>query len=329
MRRKSTKIFNWEKFEKIKTEKNLTGEQQKALIVKAAASHFIKTARQPLEYEKVVREKVAGADANLMGARPVFLVSFSPDSPDRGYEMIFREFDMRASTNKTFELLNVTGGITYQQIVPGEQAEMTKVPPSTLTPVSGLRFIGGYTILDDWLRFNEYYKIDQLTEDAEDSWWSDKAAIFYGLLTALSASINIAYDTSMAKTINKACVDIIEKLTAKKFRRVNSNSSFVITCNEADRYAILEALTATFSTPNTNHTPVIYNIKAVVPTTYVTAGNFYVSLPDGKNGRGEWEDFNARPAQRDELKLGADHVWTGMYNGIIAEIDQHRRCATS
>ncbi|MCP4259095.1 MAG: hypothetical protein GY774_16540 [Planctomycetes bacterium] len=323
------KVFDWEAFNKLKEDKGLTFDQQRELIVAAATEHFTKRAKQPLKFEQYVVDKVAGADVNLMGAKPVFLVSFSPDEPDRGYEAIFREFNMRASTNRTFNLLNVTGGVTYQQIEPGEQAEMTIVPASTLTPVTGLRFIGGYTVLDDWLKFNEYYMIEQLTEEAEDSWWDDKATIFYNLMVALGAGINVAFDTSIAKTINKAIVEIIAALVAKGVRRVNSNSSFVITCNEADRFVILEALTATFATPNTNRTPVIYNIKAVVPTTKIASGNFYVSLPDGKNGRGEWEDFNARPAQRDELKLGADHVSTGMYNAIIAEEDQHRRCATS
>ncbi len=325
----ANKVFDWQAFNKLKEEKNLTYDQQRKIIVEAAAEHFIKRAKQPLKFEQYVGEKVAGADVNLMGAKPVFLVRFSPDEPDRGYEVIFREFNMRSSTNRTFNLLNVTGGVTYQQIEPGEQAEMTRVPASTLTPVTGLRFIGGYTILDDWLKFNEYYMIEQLTEEAEDSWWDDKATIFYNLMVALSSGINEAFDTSIAKTINNGIVNLIAALVAKGVRRVNSNSSFIITCNEADRYVILEALTATFSTPNTNRVPVIYNIQAVVPTTKVASGNFYISLPLGKNGRGEWEDFNARPVQRDELKLGADHVWTGMYNGIIAEEDQHRRCATS
>jgi hypothetical protein len=43
--------------------------------------------------------------------------------------------------------------------------------------------------------------------------------------------------------------------------------------------------------------------------------------------RGEWEDLNTREPQRNELKLGADHVWTGAYNGVIGETKQFRRCA--
>lgn len=321
--------FDWEKFAKLKEEKNLTFDQQRNIIVKAASKHLKKTAKTPLKYEKIERVKVSGADPNLMGVTPVFLVRLEPDAPDRGYEQIFRQFDMRASTNKTFEMRDIQGSVTFRQIEPGEAAELVRVPAATVTPVSGLRFIGGFVILDDWLRFNEYYKIDGMLADAEDSWWDEKATIFYGLMTSLSAGIDFAFDTSIAKTINTAIVDLISTLKTAGVRRVNSNSSFVITCNEADRYAILQALTATFGTPNTNITPVIYNISAVVSTTYVPSGNFYISLPNGNNGQGEWEDYNARPKQRDELKLGEDYVLTGMYNGIIGREDQHRRCATS
>ncbi|MBC8413148.1 MAG: hypothetical protein ISR96_02335 [Nitrospira sp.] len=45
--------------------------------------------------------------------------------------------------------------------------------------------------------------------------------------------------------------------------------------------------------------------------------------------RGEWEDLNTRPPQRNELKFGADHVWTGSYNAIIAEKKQHKKCLLS
>jgi len=57
--------------------------------------------------------------------------------------------------------------------------------------------------------------------------------------------------------------------------------------------------------------------------------SYYVSLAGFKNKRGEWEDLNAREAQRDEQHLGAVHVWTGAYNGVIGLAAQHRRCSLS
>jgi len=58
----------------------------------------------------------------------------------------------------------------------------------------------------------------------------------------------------------------------------------------------------------------------MVTTTKVAATSYYVCLPGQKAQRGEWEDLTTREPQRNELKLGADHVWTGAYNGVIAEM---------
>jgi hypothetical protein len=88
-------------------------------------------------------------------------------------------------------------------------------------------------------------------------------------------------------------------------------------------------MAAAFINPNTNNNQIVYNIGALVSTTYVANTSYYVSLPGFKNVRGEWEDLSARPPQRNELHLGADHVWTGAFNGAIAESLQHRRCALS
>jgi hypothetical protein len=81
--------------------------------------------------------------------------------------------------------------------------------------------------------------------------------------------------------------------------------------------------------PNTNNNQIVFNVNALVTTVKLANTSYYISLPGVKNLRGEWEDLNARPAQRSELKLGADHIWTGAYNGVIAESKQHRRCALS
>jgi hypothetical protein len=84
-----------------------------------------------------------------------------------------------------------------------------------------------------------------------------------------------------------------------------------------------------FTNPNTNNNQIVYNIAGVIPSAKIAATSYYVTLPGLKAKRGEWEDLNTRPAQRNELVLGADHVWTGAYNGAIAETKQFRRCSLS
>jgi len=318
-----TKVFDWKGIEKIPR------AERKDAIIDAAQKFLNRVQAAPVAAAPIEREKIAGHDANLMTAVPVVLVmSDTIQTPDRGYEILFDEVDMRASQSDTFEVLDVSGGATFYQQLAGEEAKLSKIPASAKTLVGFLRFTGGFNILDDWLRFNKYYLIDQLFSDTVKRWFDKKAVIHYGLLAALSSSINEAYDTDDVTTINNACASILTNLQAAGYA-VDENSQFVITCNPKTRGRIFKALAATYLLPNANNNQVLYNIRTVVSTTKIANTSYYVSLPGGKNQRGEWEDLNMRPPQRNEMVLGAAHVWTGAYNPIIGEARQHRRCALS
>jgi hypothetical protein len=170
--------------------------------------------------------------------------------------------------------------------------------------------------------------IDQLFADTVRRWFDQKATIFYGLLTALGAGINQAFVTDDVTTINRACAGILEDLQAAGYA-VDENSQFIITCNPLLKDRIFKALAANYLLPNSNNSKIVHNISAVVSTTKIVSTSYYVSLPGGKSQRGEWEDLNLRPPQRNELVLGAAHIWTGAYNGIIGESKQYKRCSLS
>jgi hypothetical protein len=308
------KFFDWSKVEKTKP------SERKGLIVDAFNRGLAK-----IHGKEVTGGKFTAHDPNLQGTAPVVMVmSDTLKTPDRGYEVLFDEVDLRQSTSDTFELLDITGGVTFYQQKPGEEAKLTKLPSTAKTLVSMLRFTGGFPVLDDWLRFNKYYLIDELAADTVRRWYDKKATLFYGLMAALTG-IDEAFDTDDVTTINNACAQILDDLSKAGYA-VDENAEFVITANPKLRGRIYKALAASFVNPNTNNNQILYNIRAVVSTTKLANTSYYVSLPGEKNRRGEWEDLNARPPMRDELKLGADHVWTGGYNGIIGEKKQHRRC---
>jgi hypothetical protein len=315
------KVFDWSKIQDIKMSERIDH------IIDAASKFLKKMQADPLILTGIEGSKLVGPDSNLMGPVPVALVmSDTIKSPDRGYEILFDEVDMRASNNDTFDVIDVSGGVTFYQAVPGEEAKLSKVPTSAKTAVSFLRFIGGFNLLDDWLRFNKYYLIDALFADTVRRWFDKKATIFYGLIAALGAGINQAFVTDDVGTINAACAGILEDLAAAGYA-VDENSQFVITCNPTLRARIFKALAAGFLIPNTNNSKIVHNISTVVSTTKVVNTTYYVSLPGGKSQRGEWEDLNMRLPQRNELALGAAHVWTGAYNGVIGESKQYKRCA--
>lgn len=297
-------------------------------ILEAISAGFKALAADPLAM--VSAEKFVGADpALLRSAPPIVMVGTDTvNAPDRGYEALFGLVDMTSSTSKTFEIANITGGITFYQVQPGEEAKLSQLPTAGKVDVGMLRFIGGFAILDDWLRFNELYKIDDLTTDTVTRWYDQKANLFYGLIEALGAGVNQSFVADDVTTINNACSQIITDLEAAGYA-VSAASKFYITCHPSLLARIYKALAAVFTNPNSNNNQIVYNIAGVIPTAKIAATSYYVSLPGLKAKRGEWEDLNTRPAQRNELVLGADHVWTGAYNGAIAETKQFRRCALS
>jgi hypothetical protein len=301
---------------------------RKEKILEAISLGLKSIAAEPLQM--VSAAKFVGADPTLLrGAPPIIMVGTDTvNQPDRGYEALFALVDMLNSTSKTFEIASVTGGVTFYQVAPGEEAKLSKLPSAGKVDVGMLRFIGGFAILDDWLRFNELYKIDDLTRDTITRWYDQKANLFYGLLTALAAGVNQAFDTDDVTTINKACAQILVDMEAAGYA-VSAASQFYITCHPTLLARIYKALAAVFTNPNANNNQIVYNIAGVIPTAKIASTSYYVTLPGIKAKRGEWENLNTRPAQRNELVLGADHVWTGAYNGAIAETKQFRRCSLS
>lgn len=301
---------------------------RKDKILEAISIGLKGLASQPLA--RMSAEKFVGADASLLRSAPpiVMVGSDTVNAPDRGYEALFAMVDMLNSTSKTFEIAQISGGVTFYQVSPGEAAKLSTLPSADKVDVGMLRFTGGFSILDDWLRFNELYKIEELTSDTITRWYSQKADLFYGLITALSSGINQAFATDDVTTINNAASKIIVDMEAAGYA-VSAASQFYIVCHPSLLARIYKALAAVFTNPNSNNNQIVYNIAGVIPTAKIAATSYYVVLPGLKAKRGEWEDLNTRPAQRNELVLGADHVWTGAYNGAIAESKQFRRCALS
>jgi len=302
-----------------------TDAEKKTAIIERASEFMKELLEDPLLYD---RQKLAGPDSTLQGTAPVASIyTSSVKTPDRGYEVLFDEYDMRASSNDSFEILDISGGVTFYQVKPGEEVKLSTIPKGALTNVKYLQFAGGVNILDVWLRFNQYYKIEELFSDVILAWWDKKADLFYGLLAALGAGINQAFVTSDIQTINAAAANILADCKAAGLM-VPENPDFVITCNPLLKERILTALKMTYETQGVNK-QVVFNVPTVVTTSKLVNTSYYVSLPGFKNKRGEWEDLTAREAQRDEQHLGAVHVWTGMYNGIIGQAAQHKRCALS
>lgn len=318
--------IDFEKGVRLAKESGLSIDQIRTELIGAYSKHLL-----GMKDVYIVGQKLSGIDPNLAGVSrivEVFSDPSSPIDPDRGYETFFKEINMRQATETSFGLLDIKGGITFYQQKEGQEVKMSKSATTSKAYVERSRFSGGIVILDDYIRYNQFYKIEAIFDEATIGWFDQKATLHYGMLAALSGGILMAWDTDLSTTINNACNQLIEKNKTKS--AIKGNKRFVLVIPEGARFKVAKALAASFQNANTNINEIVYPIQNVVPTTYLpVATHMYVGIAGGKNQKGEWEDFNARPAQRDETKLGATNVWTGAYGSIIGDEEQWVRIPLS
>lgn len=311
------KMFDWSKINDI-----AHPDDKKKHIIDCAKDLMRQVNSMPLPVEGA---KVQGADSTLQTQNPVVLIQTDTlKAPDRGYEALFDEVDMRSSANGAFDIMDITGGVTFYQVKEGEEAKLSKLPTAALATVRHLRFMGGFNILDSWLRFNEHYKIDELTSDTIRRWYDKKATIFYALISALTA-IDQAFSTDDTTTINNACANILTDLAAAGYA-VDENAAFYVLCHPLLRMRVYKALAASFANPNTNNNQLVNFVKGVISSTKMASTHYWVILPGGKMKRGEWADLGLE-TQRDILKGGETQVWAGMFNGAIGDKRQVKKCA--
>ena len=277
------------------------------------------------EVIKQLTGKAFPSDANLTGAVPIVSVYGNTEEPDFGFERIFAFIDMRKSKSKTFEILDATNGITFEQVKEGEPAKLRAVTTAKAS-VGFLKFFGGLGFLDDWWRFNQYYLMDQVLREVRAKYYDKKSQIHYDIITGLTG-IDEAFDTDDVTTINNACANIIAAVKGKGYG-VGDNPTFKITCGSGLKARIAKALAAGFYVPNSNNNQIVYKIDEVIATGYLPNTHYHVCLPGIKSQRGVWDDLNGE-SQRNALRRAEDMTWEGKYNAAVGDKTQFKKCALS
>lgn len=291
-----------------------------------AASKRKLAAQSLLDVLKEAGVKFTVPDSNLTGPKPVVSTYANTAMDDYGYERLFEFVDMRQSTSETFDLLDITNGVTFTQLKKGEPIKVRSITTATAN-VGYLKYGAGLGFLDDWFRFNKYYLMDDILRDVRAKYYDTMSQDHYALFAALSSAVNQAFATDDVTTINNACAQIIKDCNALGFA-VGENPVFKIAAGSGLKARIAKALAAGFAVPNSNNNQVVYRIDEVVATPKLADTSYYVVLPGKKLKRAVWDDLNAE-SQRDALRRAEDMTWEGKYNGAIGEAKQVRRCALS
>lgn len=291
--------------------------------VKCMASDISAFFKEPLEArEKGV--KFVPSDPNLAGVPSVINVFANSAEEDFGYERLFDFVDMRKSAAKTFEILDASNGITFEQIKEGEPIKVRGISTAK-TSVGYLKYAGGLGFLDDWFRFNQYYLMDDVLRDVRLKYLATMAQVHYALLTALGSGVNQAFATDDVTTINNACAKILTDIKGKGYA-AGENPVFKIAAGTGLKARIAKALAAAFALPNANNNQIAYRIGEVIATTELADDKYYVILPGVKMKRAVWDDLNAE-SKRDALRRAEDMTWEGKFNAAIGDAAQVRRCS--
>ena len=252
---------------------------------------------------------------------------------DLGWTQLFRFIDMRQSDLPSFNIVGASSGLTFKQRAPGEKVEINRTFGDTKATVEFVTYAGGLGVLDDWLRFQQYWNIQQIVEEFRGKYYDKQAEIHYGLFTAIGSGINIAFDTDATKTFNKAVAGMLRALNGKGMG-VSSGAQVDILVNPEQVGYVLKMLEATRGSQmvayNAASQPLAYSVRNVISTTQIPANatGYYVVLADRKIQRATWMDLQIE-SNRDIYKRAVDWVGTAQFNAAIGDTDQVRRVAFS
>lgn len=261
------------------------------------------------------------------------------DEPDLGWEQVFEVIDFTATNKNGFDLVDVSSGLSFRAIAPGEKAEVYKVSGDKITVPFDL-YGGALGWSKLWFDDQEYWKIEDAAKEFRTKWYANKAQAHYDLLSASRPDNDVSWQGAVsetkavrdAETINYACAEILDELKAKGFE-VNPNSRFVVVAPVQLMARLRNALNTNLV--NSGATELNFNVGLAVTTRLRTqdlsaadTSHYLVVLPGRKLKSGNRMDLTVL-SETDILAYAETVAGWGRYGAVVGENGQLRRCATS
>lgn len=300
-------------------------------VIGGAKGDLVVPSAERVKAHLAVKWAVPGDNPNLADTSNRVVEFFHTNMPDMdlGYQQAFDLVDLRSSNQDSFDILDANNGISFQQKKPGAEVKIRRGISDAKASVGICTFADGVGILDDWLRFQKWWTVADTVAEFNAKAWDKLATWHYDLLTALSSSVNVAFDTDDTVTLNKAQAKIL-RAVANKGYAAGSNAGFVIYCAPEKVGRITKMLMATNGSLvvsyNANVQPVTVRISAVIATTHIPAdlAGYYLVLPGRKLKRAVWKDLTIESARNIYVR-GEDLVGTFQANAAIGDTDQIAR----
>lgn len=268
------------------------------------------------------------------------------DDPDAGWTEVFDVIDFTGTRKNSFDLIDVSSGLSFRAVKPGEKARVFKVSGDKVTVNFDL-YGGALGWSKLWFDDEEYWKLEDASKEFRARWFAHKAQAHYDLISASRPDSDVAWqggaddptEVRDAETINCACAEILSDMQGLGFD-VNANSSFVIVSPIQLLARLRNALRITTlgnlaGGGGSEGGQVNFNVRLVVTTRLKTqdlsapdTAHYFVTLPGRKIKSGNRMDLTV--LSEDDILAYAETVagW-GRYGAIVGEPKQLRRCATS
>lgn len=241
---------------------------------------------------------------------------------DLAWQLMFDVVDMKNSGKSSMDVLDVSSGLTFAKVNPGEPAKIFKVAGAKNT-ISFDMYGGGIGFLKKWYDDQEHYKITEQANDFRFKYYDEKAAIAYALMVAVTTAGTFATDD--VTTINNAVAAIIVA-SHKTLPGVNDRTAFLLYCAPALKARMTKALKTVLAyQPTVNQ--LIYSVQ-LISTPYITdTTHYWIVAPKAKNKWGERMDLLVL-SETDIVRYAETVVGWGRYGGFINSA-QVRRCNLS
>lgn len=248
---------------------------------------------------------------------------------DLGWTNLFQFVDMRQSTKSSFKIIGASTSMVFKQRAAGEKVEISRDITSTDAPVEYVTYAAGLGILDDWLRFQDYWTMEQTVSEFRGKYYDIQADLHYGLFTGQSTGIDVNFSTDATQTFNNAAADMLRDMRDSGYALGSGVQFKILTSPEKLGY-VLKMLEATRGSQivayNANAQPIAYSVSEVIASPHVPANDtgYYLIVPGRRLQRAVWMDLQIE-TNRDIYKRAQDWVGTGQFNAAVGDTNQVRR----
>ncbi len=247
---------------------------------------------------------------------------------DMGWMELFDTVDMTNSTNTSFEIMTGSMAFKWEQRHAGDKTPVRRKISEGKQSVEFIEYSDGLGLLDQYLQFQQFYKMEEAMGNFRNSFYTTKADRHYNLITALKGSVtfNVSGFSDDVAIMNQAYGYMMRSLDGLGIVQT-TNAPVAIMCAPEDLGRVQKTLSArvgsaivsegTVSGPNTAR------VSSIITTNRVGAseGGYYMIVPKGKLKTGNWKELTTEN-KRDVYTSANDVVGVAQYNCAAAEAKQ-------